>query len=249
MILTEPGIAHGIQDWNKELIGETAKNLNAQVGVSGGNDRTQFLIRGGVQKETTVFPGDFHYDRASLLVNLAHHSANDRFKLNFSSNYSTDVNNMAAGDLTRTSFTLAPNAPALYNEDGSLNWANKSWTNPLASLNAKYDGKTKILNSNLTLDFDLGAGFAAKLNSGYGDYRLNEYLASPSTIYNPANQITAAARAFAYSTIASRENWIVEPQLNWSKTFRKKFVAGIGRCNFSASKQYQDRQLRWRLSE
>lgn len=219
-------------DWGKELIGGTAKNLNAQMSVSGGSDRTQFLVRGSAQRETTVFPGDFHYDRASILVNIGHRSLDNRFKFNLSTNYNLDDNNMAASDLTRTGLFLSPNAPALYNADGTLNWENGTWTNPLAALNATYDGKTRLLNSTISMEYDLGGGFKAKLNSGYSDYRLDEYMANPTTIYNPVHNVSPISAAYAFSNIGSRQNWIVEPQLNWTKRWQKSTLQTLAGTTF-----------------
>src|SRR5690606_13859451 len=44
-------------DWQEELIGKTAYITDVQGSISGGSEKTQFLIRGGMNKQTTVFPG------------------------------------------------------------------------------------------------------------------------------------------------------------------------------------------------
>ena len=71
-------------DWQKELIGGTSYRNNAQVSVSGGNAQTRFLISGAYQKETTVFPGDANYKKATVHSNINHRSENDRLMLNLS---------------------------------------------------------------------------------------------------------------------------------------------------------------------
>src|SRR5690606_29131801 len=43
-------------DWQEELLGGTAYYSDAQISISGGSNRTQFSMRGGYHKETTVFP-------------------------------------------------------------------------------------------------------------------------------------------------------------------------------------------------
>jgi TonB-dependent starch-binding outer membrane protein SusC len=218
-------------NWQKELIGGTAKNWNIQAGVSGGSENTQFLVRGGVQKETTVFPGDFHYDRGSVLVNLNHKSSDDRFKLNLSANFSTDNNNMLNSDPTSNALFLSPVAPDLYNPDGSLNWANKTWTNPLAALNGTYDGKNRNLNTNMVMDIKLVHNLYLKTSLGFSDYRLDEYLATPSTTINPAFN-AGSDRSYAYSNIGNRQNWIVEPQLNWKKYIGKSIFQALAGATF-----------------
>ncbi len=42
-------------NWQKELIGKTAKINDAQISFSGGDQLTQFILSGGFHKETTVF--------------------------------------------------------------------------------------------------------------------------------------------------------------------------------------------------
>ncbi|MEJ0031499.1 MAG: hypothetical protein WDO15_14505 [Bacteroidota bacterium] len=44
-------------NWQKALIGGTAKITNAQLSFSGGNANTQFQIGTGFYSEGTVFPG------------------------------------------------------------------------------------------------------------------------------------------------------------------------------------------------
>ena len=111
-------------DWQKELIGGTAFRHNAQLSVTGGNAQTQFLISGSYQKETTVFPGDANYKKATVHSNINHQSNDNRFKINFSAIYSNEKNKLPRTDFTNKAYTLPPNAPELYDEDGNLNWEN-----------------------------------------------------------------------------------------------------------------------------
>ncbi len=50
-------------DWQKVLLGNTANQLNAQVGISGGSANTQFLLSGGFFRQTYVFPGDAAFNK------------------------------------------------------------------------------------------------------------------------------------------------------------------------------------------
>ncbi len=59
-----------------------------------------------------------------------------------------DNNRLPRVDLTRF-IALAPNAPALYNEDGTLNWmpnefGRSTWQNPLSYLNTTSQIKPRI---------------------------------------------------------------------------------------------------------
>ncbi len=230
-----PSYAHDINgewdqkkytDWNKELMGGTAHTLNVQAAVSGGSEQTQFLLRSSYQKETTVFPGDFYYARGSVLLNVNHSSATGRFKMNMATTYSTDDNNMIATDLRLKAMYLAPNSPDLYQADGSLNWANSTWDNPLGNLIGKYDGKSRIVNTNLLLDWQVARDLQFKTSVGFSDYRMDEYTTYPSSKYDPAYKVGPRS-SYVYSNVGNRQNWIIEPQLNWKKKMGRGLLQAL----------------------
>lgn len=204
-------------DWQKVLLGGTAGSMRIQGAVSGGTELTQFLVRGSFHRETTVFPGDFSYRRGSATFNVNHRSENKRFNISLSANYSTDDNNAMSTDLTYWAPMLPPNAPELYNADGSLNWANSTWENPLHYLEGTYDGATRNLNTNMVIGYQFLPGLDLKTNIGYSEYKLDEYMANPSTMYDPAYNPTSQW-SYVYANYGTRQSWLIEPQLNWQKT-------------------------------
>lgn len=221
-------------DWQKELIGGTAITRNISVGVSGGAGNTQFMVRGTHFNETTVFPGDFSYGKNAFHFNIGHQSDNQKFKLNLSGNYVTDKNNLLSTDLTRLSTSLAPNAPALYEADGNLNWANSTWENPLRLLNGKYLNATKGLTIGGTLSYLLFPDLELKSTFGYSDTQLTESNKRPSTIYNPAFGLTSAVSSVTLNQ-SSQSSWSVEPQINWKKSI------GKGKLNLLLGTTFQER--------
>ena len=183
-------------DWQRELIGGTAYRNNAQLSVSGGSDRTQFLVSGAYLKETTVFPGDANYKRASVHNNINHRSDNDRFRLNLSTSYTREDNLLPRSDLSFQAYTLAPNAPALFDEDGNLNWENNTWDNPLAGLEEKFGMKTSTVLANALVSYELLEDFEVRASMGYTDYRLDSYRTLPSSARTGEwNAISSPARA------------------------------------------------------
>src|SRR5690606_13017851 len=68
-------------DWQDELIGGTANTRKLLAQISGGSSHTQFLLNGQYQEETTVFPGDYNYDRLTVNANLNHQAKNNKFKV------------------------------------------------------------------------------------------------------------------------------------------------------------------------
>ncbi|MFD2825748.1 SusC/RagA family TonB-linked outer membrane protein [Leeuwenhoekiella polynyae] len=200
--------------WQEVFIGRQAETLNAQVSVSGGSAQTRFLLSGGYQRQGTVFPGDYTYGRGSVHLNLNHQSTDERFRINLSTTYTSDQNNLPQSDLIRLAYQLAPNAPELYDEVGNLNWENSTWNNPLASLERAYEVQTQTLIANSVISYRLFDALTAKVNLGYTTSKVDEQVTNPSTAIDPA-----FGRGSEFSSLrtndASSHSWIVEPQLNY----------------------------------
>lgn len=204
-------------DWQKELIGGTAYRNNAQLSVSGGGESTQFLVGGTYQRETTVFPGDSHYKKASVRSQVNHGSPNGRFKLSWSTIYSNEYNKMPSVDFSAKANSLEPNAPALYDEEGNLNWEGNTWDNPLASLEETYVAQSNTLISNVMVSYGILPNLELKSSFGFTSYRLDTYRTMLSSATNPGRNLTPQSYSNLTTNASQRESWIVEPQLHWRK--------------------------------
>ena len=206
-------------DWQKELLGGKMDFKDIQTTVSGGSFQTQFIVSGTHHEETTVFPGNFGYKRGVIRSNVNHSSVDNKFKINFATAFTNQNNNQPANDLSKIARTLAPNAPALFKDDGSLNWENSTWENPLALLEGKYLTNTTDLLLNTSLGYEILTGLELKTNVGLTDLKHNESRTQPSTLYDPAYQ---AGPEFSTLTLTAtnRKSWIIEPQLTWEKTWK-----------------------------
>lgn len=215
-------------DWQEELIGGTAYRNNAQLSVSGGSEQTQFLISGNYLKETTVFPGDSNYKKGSLLSNINHQSNDRRFKINLSTTYTIEDNQLPQNDFTFISQRLAPNAPVLYDDEGNLNWEDSTWDNPLASLEEKYRSQINTLIANTVISYRLLPNLELKTNLGYTNNQLQSNRIFPSTAKRPSLGLDASSSSFQINS-SSRQSWIVEPQLNLQQKwgdFQLNILAG-----------------------
>jgi TonB-linked SusC/RagA family outer membrane protein len=201
-------------DWQKELTGRTAQITNLQAAVSGGSAQTHFMLSGNTYKQTTVFPGDFDYKKGGAHVSLDHESEDKKFRLTFSGSYDVQDNDEPSADLTRISRNLAPNAPALYDAAGNLNWEHSTWENPLAALRSEALAKTHSLIANAMLSYMLPFHFSAKTSVGFTDLRHHESKADPSTVYDPVYEAGAEYSSLFLNT-TNRRSWIAEPQLGW----------------------------------
>lgn len=215
-------------DWQEKLIGGTAEIYNLQASVSGGSARTQYLLSGNYRTETTVFPGDFVYTKGSAHFSMNHISEDERFKMTFSGNYTSQNNSQPAIDLTAVSRTLAPNAPELYDENGNLNWENGTWNNPLAGLESEFESRINDLVANAVLSYRFLPNLEFKTSFGFTDLHNNESRTQPSTMYNPSYGLGSEFSALS-SNFTNRNSWIVEPQLNYNTTIGKgKFAVLLG---------------------
>ncbi|WP_158655325.1 SusC/RagA family TonB-linked outer membrane protein [Flavivirga eckloniae] len=219
-------------DWQKVLIGGTANRNMGYISFSGGTKQTQFLFSGSYQNETTVFPGNSKYLKASMQSNLNHQSSNGRFQVDVLTNYIFDDNRLPLADLTKEANNLAPNAPEPYNDKGVLNW--EGWTptlvgNPFGMLEGEYRTKNRSLLLNLVISYRPIPDLEFRTNLGYTDYHKEEYKVSLHTRFNPAFGLTSTTGSSIVTNNASRQFWNVEPQIKWKKDLGKaNFIALFG---------------------
>lgn len=207
-------------DWQDKLIGGTARVNDLQASLSGGNSNTHYRIGGTYRKETTVYPGDFYGRKAGVLFNFNHQSKDKKLYVNFSANYISNFNNLPINDFTNN-ITLAPNAPDIYNTDGTLNWANNTWVNPFAPLFTETKESTENLISNFQVGYKIIPGLEVKSNFGYNKLDFQQNNITPFSSLNPAIYIDpSTSRLNEVATNKSR-SWIIEPQLSYNKYFWK----------------------------
>lgn len=205
-------------DWFSTLLGNTSVTSNVQLSLSGGGERTSFLVSYGHNEQTTVFAKDFRYKTNTLLGNLSHRSADNRLNFTMSTLFSKLEHNVISLDNTGSALFLAPNAPALYDSQGNINWQNNTFDNPLAAYNSTYSNNNVQFMNNFTAGYELLKNVQIKLNGGISYQTFDELSLQPSTIYNPSLGI-GPANSRALQSNKSRLSYTLEPQLNW--TFRK----------------------------
>ncbi|MES2329963.1 MAG: SusC/RagA family TonB-linked outer membrane protein [Bacteroidota bacterium] len=206
-------------DWQKVLLGGTAKYTNMQASVSGGNNVTKYFVGFGYHKETTVFPGDLSDQKGSVHLNLSNISQNQKFRFDLSADYQSDYNQIILTDLTQSALLLAPDAPALYNPDGTINWAMtpsgtstvSTWNNPLSYLNQKYRNKTVNLVTNSNLSYQITKNVEFKSGFGYTNLESNELAQNPLIVVAPDKR-TSTSRYSIFGN-GSVNSWIIEPQI------------------------------------
>jgi TonB-linked SusC/RagA family outer membrane protein len=219
-------------DWQKVLIGNTAQYSNFAGTVSGGTPLTQYLIGATYHRENSVFPGSNADNKGAIHFNINSASSNQNFKLQLSGSFLVDKNKLPNTDLTSFALRLSPDAPKLYNADGTFNWqpnaaGSSTWQNPLAFATENYQVSTNNFIGNGILSYIVIPGLEIKSSFGYNYLQANDIVAYPLTSYAPEYRLNGVRTAH-YSN-NNLNSWIVEPQISYKRTLgrgRLEVLAG-----------------------
>ncbi|WP_160712813.1 SusC/RagA family TonB-linked outer membrane protein [Chitinophaga solisilvae] len=232
-------------DWQKVLIGGTAQYTDVQATISGGSGNTQFSVGANYHKETTVFPGDLSDQKGGVHFNISNTSLNQKFRIKLTGNYQLDYSQLIYTDLTGSAVSTPPNAPELFNADGSLNWGltasgTSSWKNPFAYLNQRNKNKTNNLIANTLLSYQIIPGLEIRANLGYTNLQTNELTIGTLDTYAP--EIRPYLQRATFFVDNNVNSWIVEPQISYETSIGKgklDFLAGttINRINSNGINQ------------
>ncbi len=200
-------------DW-RDLVTRTGTNLNANLSISGGNEKTRFRFSSGFFDQETISKGN-SLQRISFRATLGH-EVTDRLNLSFivGSSFQTKESFKSFA-----SFTYPPNISP-YNSDGSFNnegfFLNRP--NPVAALEQnEFSHRGFATNGNLTLSYQLLPSLQLRSTLGVDYYqnRQNEF--------RSANNGSGRSRN-GYGNQVDRNNlkWISFSQLVWNKSFSVK---------------------------
>ena len=221
-------LAAGVStDW-QDLLLTNGIRTSHDIGVRGGNDRTQYYFGVGYYKETGIIH-DQNLERFSFSVNIDH-KMSERIKVGF-----TSFNTMLRSD--RIGTNAYSNATRLgplfkpYNADGTINFqpaiqqgVDNTQINPLTSIGhddlikafaRRYQfqynlyGELKIIDE-LKFKTSFGFGWSQTFNSGY---------LGPNTVFN-INSTVAGANV----NQSNAEGWqyTVNNSLEYNKTFNTR---------------------------
>jgi len=202
-------------NWQKVLLGNPANFTNAQASFSGGNSNTQFILSGTFSRQGTNLPGNFYDQKGAAHFSLSNSSADRKFQLFTSISYVNDNNFLPAANISN--YVLGtPDSPPIYDQNGNLNWANGTWTNPFAILQQTVKGITDNIIGNLNLSYELLPGLKLSANVGGNYIQSVQTKITPLTYSNPATA-TSSSRQSYFGTSNSK-SWIFEPQLNYARS-------------------------------
>ena len=205
------------QDWQRLIIGGTAKITNVNMALSGGSKVFQYRISGSLLQGSSVFPLKMPYIRGTGDVSVTYHSKNKKLSADFSGKYGKDRNEMFDGTLLGT---MAPsNQPGPIDDNGKLVWVSNGngYVNPWEDLYKKYVIRTGNLLGSMKLGYIVADSLNFLLSAGVNRYRDNENSQVPIISKSPDSD----SASFGSATFGMQEikSYIVEPQLDYTNTF------------------------------
>ncbi|HEY4061146.1 MAG TPA: SusC/RagA family TonB-linked outer membrane protein [Puia sp.] len=218
-------------NWQKQIWGGAGRNTDAQVSLTGGNAQTSFRIGAGYTDNKNILTTTGGDQRGGVSLSMIHRSVNTRWSVSLSAGYSFTKSNMTY--LPANAALLAPDAPAIFNNKGNLNyagWGPLEANFPFASLLQTYTDKGDLLNSNLTINFEIIKGLTFRTSLGYNDAINNQVRLFPIASLDPVT----APKGTAQFGNNSNKGYIIEPQLEYNSFISK------GKLNVlaGASSQY-----------
>ena len=216
-------------DWQEELLGGTANFSNHQLSFSGGANNTTFLVGLNYTRQSTVYSDDLFDRKISGNLNLNHTSHDNRFTLGLSGIFTANNNNITSLNFASQAISLAPNAPALRNEDESLNWEGGSFDNPLAQLLQERETRTVNLSSSLNISYEILEGLRVMSVVGYNELQSELFIARPMASFNPFLDNLTGGSIFGNNSV---NTWTVEPQLEYNKLVEKHEITALAGATF-----------------
>jgi TonB-linked SusC/RagA family outer membrane protein len=194
-----------------ELLGGTAHTTNAQASISGGADVVQYLVSGNFTNQKNFFQQLGGNNRtANLHFNISTATADKKFSAQLTGGYLYNNNTIPNHELTGN-ITLAPNAPKFYNPDGTLNFENGTFANPLVVKNLINSSPASNITSSMILSYKPVDKLEVKVTMGINKQQVNEFLAAPFSSLQPNGGGIPSSR-YTYNNNTS---WSVEPQINY----------------------------------
>lgn len=206
-------------NWVKELL-RTGKNTDVSATLSGGDQRTSFRLGAGYSQMAELNTRSGGNKRGTLHLNLRHTSLNQKMTVSLTTSYA--VSKVDAVNDPTDAYTLPPNAPAIYNEVGKLNYAaynpDPRFDNfKFAYLLQPNIQKTNILNSNLTINYSLFKGLTLTGSFSYQNMHNTNDILRPTAALDP--RLSPYSSAIFGDTRNS--NLAFEPQLNYTRHIAK----------------------------
>lgn len=206
-------------DWVRELL-SSGKHTSVSAGLSGGNSNTSFMISSSYRSRVDLLNRDGGNNVGTFRFNLNHISVNQKLSVTLSGDYA--YSQVDAIQDKNDGYTLPPNAPAIFDKKGNLNYtewapAGPTYTFPFAYILQPNSVKTNNLMSNLSLSYQLMRGLTLSTSGRFAHMANSSSLFQPIAALNP--QLNPKGMAVFGNT--KNSNWTIEPQLQYNRSVAK----------------------------
>lgn len=217
-------------DWSRYFLGGLSHMNSLHGSLAGGNGHNNYYVGVGGLHETTVFPNHSPHERLDGNLNLDHHSANEKYLLGLSGLFAIDRNDQIITYDPTGFAVLAPDAPALRNPDGGLNfgpaadssWVN-SWINPQSLLERPYHAVSHSYLVSATTQYRIRPWLVLKTDAGFNNVGDHESGYAPLSVQDPATPGIDTS----YVAHTAYTGWQIEPQLEIRKKIGRLSVSNL----------------------
>jgi TonB-dependent starch-binding outer membrane protein SusC len=247
--ITNPGQFGKGTDW-QDVMFRVAPSHNAQISVSGGTDKTQFMFSGAYLNQQAVLDANF-YDRLTIRSNVRH-KLSDRFtvglNLGITAIYDRTDGTQGKSDVISLGLQSDPIFP-VYNENGNLGYRdpNSVWNRFISygdlnlwhpySLTRFIDKKNKSFNTLGTSFIEYAPikdlKFRSSISANLANTRGDSYLYK-----NQGYGYSSLLNSQASTSSSMMLNWLTENTLTYDKRFGEHSVNIL--AGYTAQKQRDD---------
>lgn len=225
-------------DW-QDVMFRTAPSVNAQVSISGGTDKTQYMFSGAYLDQTAVLDANY-YKRLSVRSNIKT-AVNDKLtlglNLGITSIFDRTEGTQGKSDVVSLGLQSNPHFP-VYNENGNLGYRdpNSTWFRftSYADMNLWHP-------YSLTREVDKGRKSFNTLGTGFLEYEFVKDLRFRTSIsgnlYNTRNSFYwNDKQKYGYSAVLAAQgnagdaymfNWLSENTLTYDKKIGEHGITGL----------------------
>lgn len=218
-------------DYHKTLTDNKPVSHTFNVSARGGTENIRFYTGLNIAKEGTIIEQHEYYKKYGVTNNINLNTRNNKFKSDFSTNYSEEKS-MLPGSSFSDLLLTSPNYNGL-NEDGSFHHT-PYFENPLSAVTKKIYGKNSLLNLGLHNSYDITPDLVFKIVAGYSSLQNRGNTRIASTAKNPFTSMNTRGES-NFSTVMTT-NINIEPHLMYTKKINRHKIIGLLGGNYSTAK-------------
>lgn len=210
-------------DWSKWLYGNTARAVNTQLSVSGGEIKNNYTAGVNFLQEAMVFRTSPEHTRLNFHMNYNHQSINRRWTLNISGLAGFDRNDQFIRTDATGFQTLAPNAPDPLTPAGNLNFPPVQYLyyNPLSAMRQAYEARSGNNLFEVSSNYMLRPDLSLKTLIGFNRVTTMEFGQQPLA----AQDSTQSPSGMGFFSSASYNSKILEPDLEYRRKYKDLKIA------------------------